>query len=143
VRLANADIHESLCSVGGLGDTEELPASDIGDDQMLGVEDFRELEQFRRIDSRSGDEILEEQENAKTVCLHERGLAGDVMKIECTGICEVLREDLAYDSDQFGLLDVKEKNQQPDVYFLQIGRLRVRSRRVRLRNTARSRRHGP
>jgi hypothetical protein len=117
VRLANADIHESLCSVGGFSNTEELPASDSGDDQMLGVDDFRELEQFRRVDSRSGDEILEEQANAKTIRPHERGFADYVVRIECTGICELLREDLAYDSDQFGLLDVKDKDQQTDVYF--------------------------
>jgi hypothetical protein len=37
---------------------------------------------------------------------------------ECTGICDVLREDIAYDSGQLGLVGVKDKDRQPDVCLL-------------------------
>jgi hypothetical protein len=65
------------------------------------------------VDSRSGDDVFEEQANAETVCLHEQGFIGCALRVECAGICE----DIAYDSGQLGLVGVKEKDRQLDVYL--------------------------
>jgi hypothetical protein len=109
-RFVDEDIHDIACGVGGFGNTEELPAYNGGEDRMLGVNGLHELEQFRMVASRSGDEVLEEQANAGTACLHDRCLTGCALRVECAGICDVLCEDIAYDSGQLGLVSVKDKD---------------------------------
>jgi glyceraldehyde 3-phosphate dehydrogenase len=59
------------------------------------------------VDSRSGDDVFEEQVNAETVCLHEQGLVGCALRVGCAGICDVLCGDIAYDSCQLAV-DVVE-----------------------------------